>query len=184
MPARRRCAALLLGAVATLGLAGTAHGLAARAADENATAQRAAKAVLPDVPLTSDIFYRVLAAESPAARTDRPLLPHLHGPARDTRDRASPSAPRRSPSVRGSRNRRSMRHACGPTSRRARDPRAGAVDAAGTERPLGDAEPLLAHQLAETPASQRPEAILQLQQQLAHRRSGRRRGNAAAPDGQ
>ncbi|AOY91860.1 hypothetical protein BKK79_08660 [Cupriavidus sp. USMAA2-4] len=162
--------ALLLGAVATLGLAGTAHAApAARAADENATAQRAAKAVLPDVPLTSDIFYRVLAAEvslqrgliGPSYRTYMDL-------ARDTRDpRFAQRATEIAFSARLSQQALDAARLwtdLAPRSGPARQVLSTLLVLSGRWE---DAEPLLAHQLAETPASQRPEAILQLQQQLS-----------------
>jgi len=164
----------MLGTAAVLGLAGAAHAApatpaAGRQADEQAAAQRAARAMLPSVPLSSDIFYRVLAAEismqrgliGPAYRTYLDL-------ARDTRD---PRFAQRATEI--AFNARLSQQALdaarlwtdlAPRSASARQVLSILLVLSGR---WDDAEPLLARELAETPAAQRPDAILQLQQQLS-----------------
>lgn len=159
-----------LGAAACLAFAA----LAAQAAPADteappSKAKPAARAPLPSVPLTADILYRVLAAEislqrglaGPAYRTYIEL-------ARSTRD---PRFAQRATEI--AFNARIPQQALdaarlwkdlAPTSAAARQVLSTLLVLNGR---WDDAEPLLAQQLAAVPAAQRPEALLQLQQQLS-----------------
>ncbi|MDF3834428.1 tetratricopeptide repeat protein [Cupriavidus basilensis] len=127
------------------------------------------KMPLPSVPLTADILYRVMAAEISAQRgLAGPAYQTFLELARDTRD---PRFAQRATEI--AFNARSALQALdaarlwnelAPTSAGARQVLSTLLVLSGR---WDEAEPLLALQLNGVPPSHRPEAILQMQQQLS-----------------
>lgn len=176
---RFRRHARALGVAACLAIASLAHAAPATVAQADddevvgapapSGAAKAARTPLPDVALTPDIFYRVLAAEislqrglvGPSYRTYMDL-------ARDTRD---PRMAQRATEI--AFNARVAQQALdsarlwselAPKSPAARQVLSTLLVLNGRWE---DAEPLLVQQLAAAPANHRGEAILLLQQQMA-----------------
>lgn len=177
-PFRFRRHARALGVAACLAFASLAHAAPATVAQDDeqvidvpapSTAAKAARTPLPNVALTPDILYRVLAAEismqrglvGPAYRTYMDL-------ARETRD---PRLAQRATEI--AFNARVAQQALdgarlwadlAPKSPAARQVLSTLLVLNGRWE---DAEPLLVQQLAAAPANHRGEAILLLQQQMA-----------------